>query len=95
MSIRINPFGGSAEIGSNMVTVDDGRDGFIIDCGILFPYDNFYDINYLIPDFSKLNKKSLRMLFLPMGMKIISVQLNIFLNIYQKQKFMLHYLLKN
>lgn len=57
MSIRINPFGGSAEIGSNMVTVDDGKDGFIIDCGILFPYDNFYDINYLIPDFSNLNKK--------------------------------------
>lgn len=54
--ITINPLGGSSEIGSNMVTVDDGKNGFIIDCGILFPYENFFDINYLIPDFSHINK---------------------------------------
>jgi ribonuclease J len=56
MSINLKPLGGTAEIGSNMFTIDDGRNGFIIDCGILFPYDNFYDINYLIPDFDSLDK---------------------------------------
>lgn len=31
---------------------------FIIDCGILFPYEDTFDINYLIPNFTQIEKPS-------------------------------------
>ena len=35
-----------------------GENSFIIDCGILFPYEDTFDIRYLIPNFSKIQKPS-------------------------------------
>ena len=50
----IEPFGGVDEIGSNMTLIATHNYNIIIDVGILFPYEDFFDINYLIPDFSKI-----------------------------------------
>ncbi len=46
------PIGGVEEIGSNMTLIRSTDEDIIIDCGMLFPYEECFDINYLIPDFS-------------------------------------------
>lgn len=46
------PIGGVDEIGSNMTLIRGADEDIIIDCGMLFPYEECFDINYLIPDFS-------------------------------------------
>lgn len=48
--LKITPIGGVAQIGSNMTLVSTEKSNIIIDCGILFPYEDVFDINYLIPD---------------------------------------------
>ncbi len=53
--IKVTPLGGLGEIGSNMVCWSDGESGFIIDCGILFPYEEVFEVNYLIPSFTHLD----------------------------------------
>ena len=53
---NLTPLGGVAEIGSNMMLVETPNDCFIIDCGILFPDDNLFDIRYLIPDFNYIKR---------------------------------------
>jgi ribonuclease J len=55
--IKFSPLGGLGEIGSNMVLFDDGHSGLIIDAGIMFPYDDAFNINYLIPNFAHLDPK--------------------------------------
>lgn len=59
-SWKIRPMGGVGEIGSNMTVFEFDHYQIIIDIGILFPYEDFFDINYLIPDFVTLdlNKKT-------------------------------------
>ena len=42
--------GGVGEIGSNMTLIETPNNIIVIDYGILFPYDDFFDINYLIVD---------------------------------------------
>lgn len=54
---EIMPLGGLGEIGSNMILVKDDKSAFIIDAGILFPYEDFFDINYLIPDLNFITQK--------------------------------------
>jgi ribonuclease J len=49
------PIGGVEEIGSNMTMIRGIDEDIIIDCGMLFPYEDSFDINYLIPDFSLLD----------------------------------------
>jgi ribonuclease J len=46
------PIGGVEEIGSNMTLIRTPDEDIIIDCGMLFPYEECFDINYLIPDFA-------------------------------------------
>lgn len=55
-SFKITPLGGVAQIGSNMTLVESRDQRFVIDCGILFPYEDFFDINYLIPDMENLGE---------------------------------------
>lgn len=52
--LKITPVGGVGQIGSNMTLVQSQKDCIIIDAGILFPYEDFFDINYLIPDLSNI-----------------------------------------
>lgn len=62
--IKITPLGGLGEIGSNMVCWSDGENGFIIDCGILFPYEELFEINYLIPSFTHLDPNHFQHIFI-------------------------------
>ena len=48
--LNITPLGGVGQIGSNMTLIESGKTKVIVDCGILFPYEDFFGINYLIPD---------------------------------------------
>ncbi len=56
MSFSICPIGGLGQIGSNMMEVKSTASSFIIDCGILFPYEDTFNINYLIPNFEDLER---------------------------------------
>ena len=48
--LQVKPLGGVGQIGSNMTLIQHNKVKIIVDCGILFPYEDFYGINYLIPD---------------------------------------------
>lgn len=56
MTFKILPIGGLGQIGSNMMQIQTAASSFIIDCGILFPYEDTFDINYLIPNFEFLER---------------------------------------
>lgn len=55
-NLQITPYGGVAEIGSNMTVFETKNNLLVIDYGILFPFDDFYDLNYLIVNTSELQK---------------------------------------
>src|SRR5690606_8400673 len=60
----LEPIGGVDEIGSNMTMITTENYCILIDIGILFPYEDFFDINYLIPKFDSIPKdKKIVMLF--------------------------------
>ncbi len=52
--LTIIPIGGAGQIGSNMTVIQNEETTIVIDCGILFPREHFFSIDYLVPDFSKL-----------------------------------------
>jgi ribonuclease J len=56
MSLKLTPLGGLAQIGGNSMLVESATASFIIDYGILFPRDDLFDINYLIPNITELEK---------------------------------------
>lgn len=49
---KIKPLGGVGQIGSNMTLIETASERIVIDCGILFPFEDYFDINYLIPNLS-------------------------------------------
>ena len=51
----ITPLGGVGQIGSNCTLIQTKNDNILIDCGILFPYEDFFDLNYLIPDLTEVS----------------------------------------
>ncbi|MBC7429483.1 MAG: ribonuclease J [Bacteriovorax sp.] len=56
--IKVKPVGGVGQIGSNMTLIQGDNDIILIDAGILFPYEDFFDIDYLIPDLSQIPEPS-------------------------------------
>ncbi len=50
--LKISPVGGVKQIGSNCTLIETNSQRLLIDCGILFPNEGVFDINYLIPDLS-------------------------------------------
>lgn len=52
--ITITPLGGVGEIGSNCTIIENETEMVIVDYGILFPYEDFFDINYLIVPLEKI-----------------------------------------
>ncbi|MBC7713831.1 MAG: ribonuclease J [Rhizobacter sp.] len=56
--IKVRPVGGVGQIGSNMTLIQGDNDTILIDAGILFPYEDFFDIDYLIPDMSQIPEPS-------------------------------------
>lgn len=65
--IKIYPFGGVAEIGSNMTVFETKTQVTVLDYGILFPYDDFFNLNYLIADTTQLNTQKPIVLFITHG----------------------------
>lgn len=63
----LTPIGGVGEIGSNFTLISTPDSDVIIDCGLLFPYEDFFDINYLIPDFNFLSTERLKAIIITHG----------------------------
>lgn len=49
--LKIIPIGGLGEIGKNMTLLEYGRNMIIVDCGIMFPENDLYGIDLVLPDF--------------------------------------------
>ena len=63
----VMPIGGVEEIGSNMTLIKTPTEDILIDCGILFPYEECFDINYLIPDFSAVDPERTKSIVITHG----------------------------
>ncbi|MBN1967418.1 MAG: ribonuclease J, partial [Anaerolineae bacterium] len=50
--LRIIPLGGLGEIGKNMTVYEYGRNMMVIDCGVMFPDQDMYGIDLVLPDFN-------------------------------------------
>lgn len=61
------PIGGVQEIGSNMTLIKSADEDIVIDCGMLFPYEECFDINYLVPDFSSLDPSRFKNIIITHG----------------------------
>jgi ribonuclease J len=58
--IRLIPLGGLGEIGKNMMVVEYEDDIIIIDAGVMFPDDEMFGVDLVIPDTSYLADKKQR-----------------------------------
>ncbi len=54
---KITPIGGLGEIGKNMTLFEMNGEGFLIDCGIMFPANDMHGVDYIIPDFRWLEER--------------------------------------
>jgi ribonuclease J len=61
------PIGGVQEIGSNMTLIRTADEDVVVDCGLLFPYEECFDINYLVPDFSTLDSSRIKNIVITHG----------------------------
>ncbi|MEC7183399.1 MAG: MBL fold metallo-hydrolase, partial [Bdellovibrionota bacterium] len=63
----ITPIGGLGQIGSNMTLVSGQEESVIIDCGILFPNEDSFGVNYIIPSLEVLKKHDPKHLIITHG----------------------------
>lgn len=52
--ISIIPLGGRGEIGNNMILIEDGEEILVLDAGIMFPEDDHFGVDLIMPDITYL-----------------------------------------
>lgn len=68
-NLKIIPLGGLGEIGKNMTLLEYGRNQIIVDCGVMFPENDMYGIDLVLPqfDYAVENQEVLRGIVLTHG----------------------------
>jgi ribonuclease J len=68
-NLHIVPIGGMGEIGKNLTVYEYGQNMMLVDCGVMFPENDMYGIDLVLPDFDYIlqNKDILRGIVLTHG----------------------------
>lgn len=88
-NIKIIPLGGVRENGKNLYVIESGDDIFVLDCGLIYPEDELFGIDAVIPDFTYLeeNKDRIAGVFLTHGHEDAIGALPYFLDTFQVPVF--------